>query len=43
MKYKKRLSNLKKAQEWWDKQDQRYKDSTTRPGGIHQRVIVGKN
>ena len=43
MKYKKLLSNLKKAQEWWDKKDQRYKDSTTRPGGIHQRVIVGKN
>lgn len=44
MKYKKLLSNLKKAQDWWDKQDQRYKDSTTtRPGGIHQRVIVGKN
>lgn len=42
MKYKKRLSNLKKAQEWYDKQDQRYKDST-RPRGIHQRVIVGKN
>lgn len=42
MKYKKLLSNLKKAQEW-DKQDQRYKDSTTRSGGIHQRVIVGKN
>ena len=43
MKYKKLLSNLEKAQEWWDKQDQRYKDSTTRPGGIRQRVIVGKN
>lgn len=31
MKHKKLLSNLKKAQDWWDKQDQRYKDSTTRP------------
>lgn len=43
MKYKNLLSNLKKAQEWWDKQDQRYKDSTTRPGSIKQRVITGSN
>lgn len=43
VKYKKRLKNLEEAKKWWDKQDQRYKDSTTRPGGIHQRVIVGKN
>lgn len=27
---------------WWDNQPQSYKNSTTRPGGTHQRVIVGK-
>lgn len=41
MKYKKHLQNLKAAQSWWDKQDQRYKDINTRPGDINQRVIVG--
>lgn len=30
MKYKKKLANLKAAQAWWDKQDQKYKDATTR-------------
>lgn len=43
MKYKKKLANLKYAQAWWDKQDQRFKAATTRPGGINQRVITGKN
>lgn len=42
MKYKKKLANLKAAQAWWDKQDQRFKDATTRPGSINQRVISGK-
>lgn len=42
VKYKKRLRNLQAAQQWWDKQDQRFKDATTRPGGINQRVITGK-
>lgn len=42
MKYKKKLKNLQAAQQWWDKQDQRFKDATTRPGGINQRVITGK-
>ena len=41
MKYKKKISNLKAAQAWWDKQSQNYKNSTTRPGGINQRVVVG--
>ncbi len=41
MKYKKKLANLKAAQAWWDKQDQKYKDVTTRPGSIKQRVITG--
>ena len=41
MKYKKKLANLKAVQAWWDKQDQKYKDATTRPGGIKQRVITG--
>ena len=42
MKYKKKLKNLELAKSWWDKQDQRYKDSSTRPGGINQRIIIGK-
>lgn len=42
MKYRKKVENLKAAQQWWDKQDQRFKDATTRPGGINQRVITGK-
>ena len=42
VKYKKLLKNLQAAQQWWDKQDQRFKDATTRPGGINQRVITGK-
>lgn len=41
MKYKKKLKNLKAAQVWWDKQDNRYKDSTTRPGSINQRIVSG--
>lgn len=41
MKYKTKLANLKAAQSWWDKQDQKYKDSTTRPGSVKQRIITG--
>lgn len=41
MKYKKKLANLKAAQAWWDKQDQRFKDATTRPGSIKQRIVSG--
>lgn len=33
MKYKKKVANLKAAQDW-DKQDNKFKDSTTRPGSI---------
>lgn len=42
MKYKKKLENLKRAQAWWDKQSPSYQKATTRPGGINQRIIVGK-
>lgn len=41
MKYKKKLANLKAAQTWWDKQDQKYRDATTRPGSIKQGIIRG--
>lgn len=41
MKYKKKVANLKAAQAWWDKQNNRYKDSTTRPGSINQRIASG--
>ena len=41
MKYKKKLKNLELAKAWWDKQDQKYKDATTRPGSIKQRIITG--
>ena len=41
MKYKKKLKNIELAKAWWDKQDQKYKDATTRPAGIKQRVITG--
>lgn len=41
MKYRKKLENLKTAQAWWDRQDQRFKNATTRPGSIKQRIITG--
>ena len=41
MKYKKKLENLKAEQAWWDKQDNKFKDSTTRPGSIKQHIIRG--
>lgn len=41
MKAKHKKANLKAAQIWWDKQDNRYKDSTTRPGSINQRIVSG--
>lgn len=43
MKAKKLRENLLKAQRWYDAQSQRYKDSTTRPGSVKQRVITGNN
>lgn len=43
MKYKNKLLNLKLAQEWWDKQSQSYKNTTTRPGSINQRIITGSH
>ena len=41
MKAKHKKANLEAAQAWWDKQNNRYKDSTTRPGSINQRVVNG--
>lgn len=41
MKYKEKVANLKAAQAWRDKQDNRFKDSTTRPRSIKQRTITG--
>lgn len=40
-KYKKKLLNLERAKKWWDAQPQSYKNSTTRPGSVKQRVITG--
>lgn len=34
MKAKHKKAYLEAKQRWWDKQDQRYKDSTTRPGSV---------
>lgn len=43
MKYKKLKRNLELARAWWDKQSERFKAATTRPGGIGQRVITGNS
>lgn len=43
MKYKKRLRNLELAKKWWDSQSQSFKDSTTRPGSIKQRIVTGNS
>ena len=40
MKHKTKVENLKAAQAWWDKHDQKFKDATTRPGSIKQRVAA---
>lgn len=37
MKYKKRKQYLEQKIQWWDKQPQSFKDSTTRPGSIKTR------
>jgi len=42
MKYKKKIENLKAAQNWWDSQSESYKRSTTRPGGVNQRTAQVK-
>lgn len=42
MKYKKLKRNLELAQKWWDKQSPSYQKACKRPGGINQRIIVGK-
>ncbi|MGN0966389.1 MAG: hypothetical protein ACI4OP_02170 [Candidatus Coprovivens sp.] len=41
MKYKKKIANLKAAQEWWNKLPEKVKAATTRPGSIKQRIITG--
>lgn len=41
MKYKKKVENLKCAQAWWDKQPEKFKAATPRPGSIKQRIITG--
>lgn len=41
MKYKKKVANLKAAQDWWDKLPEKVKAATTRPGSIKQRIITG--
>lgn len=41
MKAKKRIENLKLAQKWWDSQSKDYKNATTRPGSIKQRIVTG--
>ena len=41
MKYKKKVANLKVAQAWRDKQDNKFKNSTARPGSIKQRIVTG--
>lgn len=42
MKHKKLVQNLILAQKWYDAQPQKFKDATTRPGSIKQRIVVGK-
>ena len=40
--HKKLLRNLAAAQRWWDAQPQSFKNATTRPGSVKQRIITGK-
>ena len=40
MKYKKKLSNLRAAQKWFDALPEKVKSSLTRPGGINQRTAI---
>lgn len=37
MKYKHKKEYLDAKIKWWEKQDQRYKDSTTKPGSVKTR------
>lgn len=41
MKYKKKVENLKRAQAWYDKQPEKFKAATMRPGSVKQRIITG--
>lgn len=41
MKYKKKVANLELAKAWRDKQDNKFKNSTTRPRSIKQRIFSG--
>ena len=40
MKYKKKVENLKRAQAWYDKQPEKFKAATMRPGSVEQRIIT---
>lgn len=42
MKYKKKLANLKAAQNWFDRLPEKEKASMTRPGGINQNTAVAQ-
>lgn len=41
MKYKKKVTNLKAAQELWNKPPEKVKAATTRPRSVKQRIITG--
>jgi hypothetical protein len=41
MKYRKKVENLKRAQDWWDRQPNSFKSETKRPGSVKQRIITG--
>lgn len=40
MKYKKKLENLKAAQDWYDKLPKKVKAATTRPRSVKQKIIT---
>jgi hypothetical protein len=42
MKPKKLRERLERAQKWWDSQPQSFKNATTRPGSVKQRIVTGK-
>lgn len=42
MKAKKLRKRLELAKAWWSKQSPAYQKSTTCPGSVKQRIIVGK-
>lgn len=40
MKYKKKVANLAAAQRWWDAQDKRFQEGTTRPGSVNCKSVT---